>query len=723
MREGKRGHTKTGIDRDLHNSYNQQDVYGNIFREAEGVTAQDCPPRISTAPLLPPSTSAGWHTLLHLSSFSANLVSWAKLLGKGGLSQAEGLGTCAAAAVCPPVSPVRLAMPSSQEYAEWKQPTKVLEGCYKVSPEPSLLQAEQPQLSQPVFTGEVLQPSDHLCGPLLDSLQQLHVLLTLGTPELNAVVQMVSRISCSITFPGIKDWLEYDIKRDKRGHRERQMERSTAEGWGLIYQAHDMKGEHCEKGEVNCPGWVASKTSLLHETLSETPELDAVLQPGYSWLSGLQALAWTLDVASSCPVFIHHYHQVLFRRAALNPFILQSVLILGIALTQVQDLALGLVELHDVHMGPVLKPVKVPLDGIPSLKRIKCTTQLGVICRLSEGSSYYLQMISMLPNAFIVGWRLNHFPGQPVPMLDNPLGEEKFPHIQSKPPLAQLEAISSCPITCYLGEETDPHLSTTSFQAKQSQLPQPLLIRLLLQTLHQLRCPSLHPLQYLNIPLVVGGPKLNTVFEVRPHQCRVQGHNHFPSRAGHAIFDTSQDAIGFLGRLGTLLAHIQAAVNKHAQVLLCQAAFQPLFPKPVALHGVAVAQVQDLALGLVKPHTIDLGPSIQPVQVPLQSLPTLQQINTPTQLGVICKLTESALDPFVQIIDKDVKQNWPQHRALGNTACDRPPTGVNSIHHHSLGPAVQPVLYPAKSTPVQGMSSQFLQENAVGDRVKGFTEV
>ncbi|KAK4811014.1 hypothetical protein QYF61_015718 [Mycteria americana] len=340
---------------------------------------------------------------------------------------------------------------------------------------------------------------------------------------------------------------------------------------------------------------------------------------------------------------------------------------------------------------------------------------------------------------YLQGWQLNHFPGQPVPMLDNPFSEEKFPNIQSKPPLAQLEAISSCPITCYLEEETDPHLSTTSFQvvvesnkvspqppflqAKQSQLPQPLLIRLLLQTLHQLRCPSLDTLQHLNVPLVVGGPKLNTVFEVWPHQCRVQGHDHFPSPAGHAIFDTSQDAIGFLGHLGTLLAHIQAAVNQHPQVLFCLAAFQPLFPKPVALHGVAVAQVQDLALGLVKPHTIDLGPSIQPVQVPLQSLPTLQQINTPTQLGVICKLTEGALDPFVQIIDKDVKQNWPQYRALGNTACDRLPTGVNSIHHHSMGPAVQPVLYPVKSTPVQAMSSQFLQENAVGNRVKGFTEV
>ncbi|KAK4824915.1 hypothetical protein QYF61_021430 [Mycteria americana] len=228
------------------------------------------------------------------------------------------------------------------------------------------------------------------------------------------------------------------------------------------------------------------------------------------------------------------------------------------------------------------------------------------------------------------GWRLNHFTGQPVPMLDNPFSEVKFPNIQSKPPLMQLEAISSRPITCYLGEETDPHLSTTSFQAKQPQFPQPLLIRLVLQTLHQLRCPSLDLLQHLNVSLVVRGPKLNTVFQVRPHQCRVQGDNHFPTPAGHAIFDTSQDAIGFLGHLGTLLAHVQAAVNQYSQILLCRAAFQPLFPKPVALHGVAVAQ----------------------------SLPTLEQINTPTQLGVIGKLTEGALDPFIQIIDKDIKQNW-----------------------------------------------------------------
>ncbi|KAK4814026.1 hypothetical protein QYF61_004656 [Mycteria americana] len=67
-----------------------------------------------------------------------------------------------------------------------------------------------------------------------------------------------------------------------------------------------------------------------------------------------------------------------YARAALNPLIAQPVFVLGIALTQVQDLALGLVEPHEV----CTKPVKVPLDGIPSLQRVDHTTQLGVIRKL-----------------------------------------------------------------------------------------------------------------------------------------------------------------------------------------------------------------------------------------------------------------------------------------------------------------------------------------------------
>ena len=74
-------------------------------------------------------------------------------------------------------------------------------------------------------------------------------------------------------------------------------------------------------------------------------------------------------------------------------------------------------------------------------------------------------------------------------------------------------------------------------------------------------------LQQLNVLLVVRGPKLNTVLQVQPHQCRVQGHDPLPTPAGHTIPDTSQDAIGLLSHLGTLLAHAQPAVDQHPKIL------------------------------------------------------------------------------------------------------------------------------------------------------------
>lgn len=46
---------------------------------------------------------------------------------------------------------------------------QVLEGLNEVSLERSLLQAEHPQLHQPVFAGEALQPSEHPGGPMLST--------------------------------------------------------------------------------------------------------------------------------------------------------------------------------------------------------------------------------------------------------------------------------------------------------------------------------------------------------------------------------------------------------------------------------------------------------------------------------------------------------------------------------------------------------------------------
>lgn len=51
-----------------------------------------------------------------------------------------------------------------------------------------LLQTEQYQISQPLLTVEVLQSFHHLCGPMLDSFQQVQVSLGIGAPEPDTVI-------------------------------------------------------------------------------------------------------------------------------------------------------------------------------------------------------------------------------------------------------------------------------------------------------------------------------------------------------------------------------------------------------------------------------------------------------------------------------------------------------------------------------------------------------
>jgi len=56
-------------------------------------------------------------------------------------------------------------------------------------------------------------------------------------------------------------------------------------------------------------------------------------------------------------------------------------------------------------------------------------------------------------------------------------------------------------------------------------------------------------------------------------------------------------------------------------------------------------------------------------------------------------------------------------------ARDQSPAGFNSIHYHSLGSVLQPVLYPAKSALVQAVRCQILQENTLGHIVKALAFV
>lgn len=57
-----------------------------------------------------------------------------------------------------------------------------------------------------------------------------------------------------------------------------------------------------------------------------------------------------------------------------------------VVVTKVQDLSLGLLELHPIGLNRVIQPVQIPLKGLFTLRKIKAFSQLDVICKLTEGA-------------------------------------------------------------------------------------------------------------------------------------------------------------------------------------------------------------------------------------------------------------------------------------------------------------------------------------------------
>jgi len=74
-----------------------------------------------------------------------------------------------------------------------------------------------------------------------------------------------------------------------------------------------------------------------------------------------------------------------------------------------------------------------------------------------------------------------------------------------------------------------------------------------------------------------------------------------------------------------------------------RAALNPFSAQPASGLGIVPIYVQDLAGGLDELHEICTGPLFQPV-------------DCATQLGIVCKLVEGALNPTIQVANKDVKQ-------------------------------------------------------------------
>lgn len=56
------------------------------------------------------------------------------------------------------------------------------------------------------------------------------------------------------------------------------------------------------------------------------------------------------------------------------------------------------------------------------------------------------------------------------------------------------------------------------------------------------------------------------------------------------------------------------------------------------MHGIVEIEVQDPNFRLIKAHRVVLSPLIQAGQIPLQTIPSVQLINTPAQPGLTCKL-------------------------------------------------------------------------------------
>ncbi|GAB0196099.1 cAMP-dependent protein kinase inhibitor alpha [Grus japonensis] len=185
--------------------------------------------------------------------------------------------------------------------------------------------------------------------------------------------------------------------------------------------------------------------------------------------------------------------------------------------------------------------------------------------------------------------------------------------------------------------------------------------------------------EQLHVSPVLGPPELDAVLQVGSHQSRVEGQDHLPRPAGHTSFDAAQDTVAFLGCKRTLPAHVELLINQYPQVPLLKAALNPFSAQPVVVLGIALTHVQDLALGLVELHEVHMGPLLQPVKVPLDGIPSLQQVNRSTQLEVVGKLAEGALDPTVHVSNRDVKQHRSQYRPLRNTTCHWSPLGYQAI--------------------------------------------
>ena len=128
-------------------------------------------------------------------------------------------------------------------------------------------------------------------------------------------------------------------------------------------------------------------------------------------------------------------------------------------------------------------------------------------------------------------------------------------------------------------------LEPSLFQAEQPLLSQPVLHGEMFHPWDRSCGSSLDVLGQVHISPVLATPHLDAVLRVESHRRRVEGQDHLLQPAGRASFGGAQDAVGFLGCEGTLLAHIQITIHQYPQVCFARAVFNPFIPQLVLIVG------------------------------------------------------------------------------------------------------------------------------------------
>lgn len=126
--------------------------------------------------------------------------------------------------------------------------------------------------------------------------------------------------------------------------------------------------------------------------------------------------------------------------------------------------------------------------------------------------------------------------------------------------------------------------------------------------------PSLGPLLTYQFFSVLEAPELDEVLKVQSNKSRLE--IHILGSTGHSSFEV-QDTADFVGSEHALMSHIQLLMHQDPQVLLSRAAFNPLISQSLLILNIALAQAQNLVLGLVELHEVYMGLLLKSVKVPL----------------------------------------------------------------------------------------------------------